>query len=544
MKILVLTLIVCAACGVLILALHAFKGSVKGKTGVPPGARAGDLVHVPDAYKAGGMTYRADSGTLVVPENRSASGSRLIVLSIRQIHSPDPKPSEPIFYLTGGPGMSNVRFRPPAWLLAHHDVVMVGYRGVDGTPKLDGPEVARAMKGVNGNALSPESIVNVGRALAAAAERLRSEGVDLAGYTIPETVADMEAARAALGYERIDLLSESYGTRVAQIYAHLHPARIHRSVMIGVNPPGHLVWEPAIIDAQVRAYATLARGDEAGRAAFPDLAETMRVVNRSMPRRWLFVPIDPGKVRIVAFVMLFHRTTAPIIFDAYRAAEKGDPSGLALMSVAFDWILPSMMTWGEFFAVGGGADFDPARDYSRDLNPPDSILGAPLSLLVWASAAKGWPIVRIDDELRKVHRSDVETLLVSGSIDFSTPAEAATRELLPSLSRGTQVILGERGHVADFWHFQPEAGERLLTSFYDTGVADESLFTYLPIDFKPPLRFPLLAKLMLGTGLLVAALLAAAVGRIARRIRARGSLRNGRRLQGSAAASANLRARS
>ena len=53
----------------------------------------------------------------------------------------------------------------------------------------------------------------------------------------------MEAARAALGYDRINLLSYSYGTRVAMIYAWMYPGSIHRSAMIGVNPRGNFAWE-------------------------------------------------------------------------------------------------------------------------------------------------------------------------------------------------------------------------------------------------------------------------------------------------------------
>jgi hypothetical protein len=43
----------------------------------------------------------------------------------------------------------------------------------------------------------------------------------------------------------------------------------------------------------------------------------------------------------------------------------------------------------------------------------------------------------------------------------------------------------------------------LQTSFYTTGAADDSLYTYLPMDFKPTLRFPLLAKIPLSTGVLL-----------------------------------------
>ncbi len=484
--------------GGLFLAERVFRAPDEHRIVVPPGARAGDLVLSAGEFETRGVAYRTDEGTLLVPENRAVPGSRLIALPVRRIRSAHPKPSTPILWLTGGPGQSNMTFRPPAWLLANHDFVLVGYRGVDTEPRLDAPEVARAMKGEGRDVFSPESLDRMGRAMSAYAARLKAEGVDLAGYTIPEVVADMEGARHALGYGRVDLLSGSYGTRVAQIYAHLHPERLHRSAMIAINPPGHCVWEPAVVDRQIRQYAELCRRDDACRAIYPDLAGTIRGVNRTMPRRWLVVPIDPGKVRTMAFGLLFHRTTAPWVFDAYRAAEAGDPSGLALLSTAFDWMLPSLMTWGDFFAKGCSADLDRARNYARELDPPDSILGSPMSLLLWAGAAQGWPDIRIPDELRQVHRTDVETLLVSGSVDFANPAEIATRELLPSLTRGKQVILRERGHTGDFWGFQHAAAERLLTSFYDTGIADDSLYTDLPMDFAPSRRLPLLAKLVLG----------------------------------------------
>jgi hypothetical protein len=123
-------------------------------------------------------------------------------------------------------------------------------------------------------------------------------------------------------------------------------------------------------------------------------------------------------------------------------------------------------------------------------------------------------------EYRQVHPTDVQTLLISGSVDFSPPAQFARDELLPSLRNGKQVILAERGHIGDFWGFQPEAAERLLTSFFDTGDVDDSLFTYLPMDFKPAMRFPVLAKILLGTGVLLILGLGLAIGRIFRRRKA------------------------
>jgi pimeloyl-ACP methyl ester carboxylesterase len=486
---------------------------------VPPGAAAGEIFLEPCAVKTGGIEYSADCGTLVVPEYRGDPASRLIALPVRRIHSPAASPAAPIFFLEGGPGTSNMGKQFEPWLLENHDVVQVGYRGVDGTPKLDCPDFGRATHGIGSDLLSPESLESIGEAPAACAETLQEEGIDLRGYMIPEVVEDLDAARIGLGYDRINLLSESYGTRVAQIYAQIRPQSLLRSAMIGVNPPGHFLWLPETVDAQIGYYADLCRKDSACSARTPDLAESIRRVNRSMPANWMGIRIDPGKVRMLAFVLLYHRSTAPVVFDAYLAAENGDPRGLALMSTAYDLIMPHMMTWGEFLALGASADYEPGRDYLGELTGADNILGAPFSEFIWGTAPGHWPPILMDEAYRRAVPTDVETLLVSGSVDFSTPAQFATQDLLPGLRNGRQVILAEQGHTEDFWQFLPAAAQRLLTSFFDTGEADDSLYAYLTMDFQPAVRFPVLAKILLAAVVLLIVVLELAIWWIVRRIR-------------------------
>ena len=99
-------------------------------------------------------------------------------------------------------------------------------------------------------------------------------------------VDDLEAARVALGYDRIDLLSESAGTRTAMIYAWRYPQSIHRSVMIGVNPPGNFLWNPAVTDQQIHRYAALCAGDPSCSGRTGDLAATLcglAVLERCQP---------------------------------------------------------------------------------------------------------------------------------------------------------------------------------------------------------------------------------------------------------------------
>ena len=193
--------------------------------------------------------------------------------------------------------------------------------------------------------------------------------------------------------------------------------------------------------------------------------------------------------------MLSQKRSAALVFDCYRAAEQGDYSGLYMLQRAYDFMMPSMMIWGDLFAKGS-TDFDPGIDYVSELRDSTTVMGSPLSLLISGGAVGHWPVHRVPPGLNRIQQSDVQTLLVSGSVDFSTPAEYATEELLPYLTNGNQVILREMGHVGDILNLQRPALEHLLLSFYDEGVADDSQFKYDPMDFEPPVNLPLWAKVL------------------------------------------------
>ncbi len=489
------------------------------------GAKAGSFVEETRLFKIGSEKYDADFGTIAVPENRSKPASRLIDIPFLRIHSRSQNPGEPIFSFAGGPGQSNMSWDwgKAGAFLSEHDFVLVGYRGVDGSTVLDCPEVTEAFKG-NGDPLSEESMKKFGRAWSAGARRLRAQGVDLDGYSMIECIEDNESVRTAFGYDRIDLLSESYGTRVAYLYGLKHPEHIFRSAMIGVNPPGHFVWEPQEIDEQLRHYVSLWSRDTVETKRSPDLYRTMRTVLNDMPCRWLFIPINPGKVKVVTFALLYHRGTAAMVFDAYVAAEHGDPSGLALMSLAYDYVMPSLMTWGDLASKGVGADFDSTRNYSADMEPRDLPLGSPMGKLLWGPLSYGgWQITPLPEKFRKVQQSDVQTLLLSGNVDFSTPAEAAANDLLPYLKNGKQVILSECGHVNDMWYAKAENTRLILTSFYDTGVPNMSLNSYMPMNFSVTWGFPLIAKVVLGAVAIGVIALVAIVTWLVRRYRRRHS---------------------
>ena len=144
----------------------------------PLDAKAGSLTLKSGTFKTKSASYKADYGILVVPENREKADSRLVELPVIRIHAVNKNPAEPIFRLEGGPGLSNVKFKPRAYLLDNHDFVGVGYRGVDGSSVLDCPEIERAFKGEGDDVLGEESLKKMGEAWTDCASRLKQNGVD------------------------------------------------------------------------------------------------------------------------------------------------------------------------------------------------------------------------------------------------------------------------------------------------------------------------------------------------------------------------------
>jgi pimeloyl-ACP methyl ester carboxylesterase len=523
-RIVALTIIGLAALGLLYLRFAS-----EDRVSVPNGALAGDLILENCEYGTEAGSYAAECGTLVVPENRADPDSRLIALPVTRIKAKSDNPAEPIFRLQGGPGLTNMEFSEASRFADDHDVVLVGYRGVDGSSALDCQEVESALKRST-DLVGEESFRAFAAGFRACADRLGEEGVDLAGYSLPQRVDDLEAARKALGYDRIDLLSESAGTRTAMIYAWRYPESIHRSVMIAVNPPGNFLWDPKTTNEQIGRYAELCSKDESCSERTDDLAASMGETGADIPDRWFFLPIKEGNVRVASFYGLMESTvenaplSSPMTLNSWLSADEGDASGFWLQSLLADLFFPGSFVWGEY-AAAATSDAEAARDYfssggrDRYLN-----LGEAATAFGWGGGrlVDAWPAAPDAGEYSRVRTSEVETLLIGGALDVATPPQIARKELLPSLPNGRQVVLPGFGHSLDFWTYQPEAGSRLITTYLANGQVDDSLYEPQAVDFTPEVTQTALGKGIGGAMVGLAALTVLSLLLMARRVHKRG----------------------
>ena len=108
-----------------------------------------------------------------------------------------------------------------------------------------------------------------------------------------------------------------------------------------------------------------------------------------------------------------------------------------------------------------------------------------------------WPANPDENLYTRVRDSNVETLLIGGELDFATPPQNATRDLLPHLPNGHQVVLRGIGHTDDFWVYEPTASNRLVNTFFDSGRVDTSLYTPNTIAFTPSVGHGTIAKILL-----------------------------------------------
>jgi pimeloyl-ACP methyl ester carboxylesterase len=171
-------------------------------------------------------------GRLSVFENRQSRSGRKIDLNVVVMPALEAGQKDaPLFNLEGGPGLAATA---GAALYAtalktyrrHRDVVLVDQRGTGASnPLLCDEEKAAGYL----HEMYPVSYVQ-------ACRRKLEQVADLTQYTTPIAMDDLDDIRQWLGYDKIDLIGLSYGTRAALVYMRQHPEHVRSVVLMGVAP--------------------------------------------------------------------------------------------------------------------------------------------------------------------------------------------------------------------------------------------------------------------------------------------------------------------
>lgn len=456
-----------------------------------------------------------ECGWLVVPEDREQwDNGREVRLHVARFASTNPDaPADPVIYLDGGPGGStlgqlqftfNQLWQP---LLADRDLILFDQRGVDlSEPLLDCPEERQwAFSVLDQDLTAEQELADSIAALEICQDRLVGDGVDLSQYTSIENAADVADLRIAMGYDEVNLLGISYGTRLALTIMRDHPEGI-RSVILDSTYPLEVdlfAEQPINFD---RALTKLWEGcqlDSDCAARYPDLEERFYDVvaeyNETPTRAPVRDFINGGTWDVLftgdwivstVFQGLYSEQVIALLPQMIEELEERNTSTLSLLA-------SNILSQAEFISYGmnfsvqcneeaafsSQAAIDAAwagldrlaAAYEEDVDVPDYSLSVCDS---WDSgtgpAAENQPVV-----------SDIPALVLAGEYDPITPPAwgAATTSNLsnssfvefPGLGHGTSIAADCPLSITFAFLNDP-------TAPVDTGcVADMA-----PIDFKIP----------------------------------------------------------
>jgi pimeloyl-ACP methyl ester carboxylesterase len=408
-----------------------------------------------------GLDGEARCGTYEVYENRAARSGRTIQLKIIVLKAQGKSPApDAIFALHGGPGaaatglvgLARSGILEPA--RNDHDLVFVDQRGTGESNGLtcDVGDDPKDLTTFFGDILPRDRV-------RACRKKLESVA-DLRFYTTPIAMDDLDDVRAALAYDKIDLLGISYGTFAAQIYMRQHPEHVRSVFLVGVATPN--IKQPLLFPRSAQHAMDLlfvdCAADEQCRSAFPDLQkefasllsrfdhgpmlldlvnpvtkkkEQVQVFRSSFVENLRLAMYSTNSQRLVPLII--HRAFANDYLPFEEAALRFNPGGGVARGMYFT------VTCSE--GVPFITDQDIADQTRGTYVGPDRVT-------LHRAACQEWPKGDIPSNYIEPVKSNLPVLMISGEVDGSSPPWFA-EDAMKFLPNGRQLKIRYLGHQVD-----------------------------------------------------------------------------------------------
>lgn len=440
-------------------------------------------------------SVQAQCGRFEVAENPDDPGSRTIALNIAWLPATEGAATDdPVFFLAGGPGQAATRLAGHldialAEVRKQRDIILIDQRGTGDSNPLTCLDADGAVMELEADTiLSAEAVHAYARScLASLAGR-----ADPRFYTTGHAIADLDAVRAALGVDQVNLVGGSYGTRVAQQYTDAYPAHVRTMVIDGVAPNDLVVggefdrtFERALAlqsarcadDAQCSArFPTDLRTQVA--QVIAQLRDSPVEVDYRDPRTGTLERDTATADTVTGLVFFFSyapETVAllPLLFD--EAANGRYASLMSLYQMANRQagdLLNRQMHWSVLCAEDAGR-------HQPDDTAEERILGPDTAQLLFG-VCDVWPTGTPRDGHTRPLQSDVPTLLLSGALDPVTPPEYAER-VLAGLPNGRHLVLEGQSHGTLVAGCMPKLLAQFVESADAAGLDAQCLDDAMPL---------------------------------------------------------------
>ena len=373
------------------------------------------------------------TGYFTVYENRHSNTGRVLKLDVVVLHARSDQPQpDPVFILVGGPGQGAAtvwRGFENTWMRETRDIVLVNQRGTGGANRLELPK-DRAKSSLQ-NSIDP----TIDTANIDATIKQLEESADLRMYSTPMAMDDLDDIRKALGYDKINLVGSSYGTRAALVYIRQHGESVRTAILNGVAP---IEFTNPLFHAESAQYALEKIFDEVEsnatyRDAFPDLRTLFDEVLARFDNGPIDVEItdpdsgEPATVQLtreafvsfLRFQMYYLDTTRQVPVLIYRA-HAGDFRPFVENAISRNRALDQSIAMGMLMCVTAAEDIariDPVDipRLTEGTFPGDGRVRRQMEV------CEKWPKSILPDDFGAPIKSDVPTLILSGTIDPVTP---------------------------------------------------------------------------------------------------------------------------
>lgn len=405
-----------------------------------------------------GVAEPSRCGVVEVPENRSARDGRRIQLRIAILPSNGGQVlPDPIFVLVGGPGQSAVdNAAAYADLLApmrtNRALVFADQRGTGDSNPLPCDLYAGLPSGSFGDFMPTDAVRGCRSALEPIA--------DLRFYLSEDAADDLDAVRAALGYDRINIEAASYGTRVALLYLRRHSEHLRSAVLRSVSPPWMKQPLSFAEDAQAALDSLVAacRADAPCHKAFPRFPEDLRAVLTRLDSGDVTVELpaidDSTPVRTVslsrdAFVeklrlMLYSPGLASFLPLLVHLAASGDFAPYGELADDIGRQIAALGSNGMYLSVTCTEDVARITAAEAENTWPGTFLGD-YRVRQQRAACALWPTGSLSPDFAEPIRSGVPVLLISSPIDPITPPRWAD-EAARGLAAARHILVPNSGH--------------------------------------------------------------------------------------------------
>ena len=438
-------------CGVLLMLVGGLVASACARSPEPSSVTL-------SACSLPGIAEPSRCGVVEVPENRSARDGRVIQLRIAVLPSTGGQPlPDPIFVLVGGPGQSAVANAATyadllAPLRTNRAVVLVDQRGTGGSNPLPCDLYSAQPAGSLGDFMPTDAVRACRRALEPLA--------DLRFYSSEDAAEDLDAVRAALGYDRINIEAASYGTRVALLYLRRHPEQVRSAVLRSVSPPWMKQPLSFAADAQAALDSLMAacRADAPCHRAFPRFAEDLRAVFARLEAGDVTVELpaigDSTPARTVSLsrdafaeklrLMLYSPGLASLLPLLVRRAASGDFGPYGELADDIGRQIAALGSNGMYLSVTCTEDVARITAAEAANTWPGTFLGD-YRVRQQRAACALWPTGSLSADFAEPIRSSVPVLLMSSPIDPITPPRWAD-EAARGLAAARHILVPNAGH--------------------------------------------------------------------------------------------------